>query len=177
MGSAPNMARMVSVRPNRLSRVRPTMAEIRESFVQPSMSLVSMYFPSRITVTLSRSSRQVFISWNASSSCLSCSFSFNYGDTLYFLIFCQHCFYFFYNLFLLVRKGYDYHFPKLPPSLFGKTTEICRMPCISTVSKYPFLIVTDSFCKTFQSIFQQAPGACNIHSDKGISVFPILPSF
>lgn len=113
----------------------------------------------------------------ASSSCFSCSFSFSYGDTLYFLIFCQHCFYFFYNLFLRVRKGYNYHFPKLPLSLFGKITKICRMPCISAVSKYPFLIVTDSFCKTFQSIFQPAPGACNIHSDKGISVFPILPSF
>lgn len=72
-----------------------------------------------------------------------------------------------------------YHTISFPSAMeiFGKTTEICRMPCTSAVSRYPFLIVTDSFCKAFQSIFQSAPGTCNIHSDKGSSVFPILSSF
>lgn len=72
-----------------------------------------------------------------------------------------------------------YHTISFPSAMeiFGKTTEICRMPCTSAVSRYPFLIVTDSFCKAFQSIFQPAPETCNIHSDKGSSVFPILSSF
>lgn len=47
---------------------------------------------------------------------------------------------------------------------------------ILTRGKRPFLISANAFHKTFQSILQPALGTCDIHSDKGISAFPILTS-
>ena len=49
------------------------------------------------------------------------------GDTLYFMVFHQYCLDFFYNLFFRVGKGYDYPFPKLPPSLFSKMIDFFPM--------------------------------------------------